>query len=511
MNFVSEVEKTIQRPQIFALLSEINIKDKNGNEVPMFDPKNRSFPAFTFNKEGNLEMSEGFDTQENIDTYITNTSQEYANKFGDDGKIPKAIAYINGDYRNSSTYLFEKNTATALVMLFKRWAVQTISKKFGTLKRLGENEHAGLGYSALALKGFTYGVATGTVFGPAGMAAMLGIYTGYHGYKTIKNSLENDTFNIQNAQKALLNVRFNPLQKAFKSNIRLSLAVAAQSVGMIIDPLTKRQLINSDHIKKIIQLKDAKNSGEEFTPQEIREIQDDIYFLTTSIATTVKFLALRYLVMLALYPNGEEEEEHKKRVKNGDKFWERLYSDPDTAMYYLLENMLSGFIGDSNMLVNTDGLVRSGDVMGLGKFGTYKDNIEDMVKGKGDFKRGQYEGQNKFLVNLMRYNTPSVLKDGVSLGFGSKSKRDFNVDDFIDQVKKPVLEKINQARLEAYRKERKKLMESKTYSALSEKERKKVVNKIITKKFPVIKDIHMTKKGEPNKAFKSLYEHYWKE
>lgn len=510
MNFVSEVEKTIQRPQIFALLSEIEIEGPNG-KVKMFDPKTRSFPAFTFDKEGNLEMAEGFNTQENRDTYITNTSQEYANKFGDDGKIPKAIAYINGDYRNSSTYLFEKNTATALVMLFKRWAVQTISKKFGVLKRLGENEHSGLGYSAIALKGFTYGVATGTVFGPAGMAAMLGIYTGYHGYKTIKNSLANDTFNLQNAQKSLLNARFNPIQKAFTSNIRLSLAVAAQSVGMIIDPLTKKQLINSDHIKRIIKLKDKKSDGTEFTSEEIRQIQDDIYFLTTSIATTAKFLALRYLVMMALYPDGEEEEKHKKRVKDGDKFWERLYADPDTSMYYLLENMLSGFIDDSNMLVNTNGLVRGGDIMGLGKFGTYKDNIEDMIKGKGDFKRGQYEGQNKFLVNVMRYNTPSVLKDGVSLGFGSKSKRDYNIDEFIDQVKRPVVKKVNEARLEAYRKEKKKLMESKKYSNLAEKQRKKVVNQILSQKYPVIKDIHLKKDGTLNPIYKSLYKHYWKE
>lgn len=510
MNFVSEVEKTIQRPQIFALLSELEIEGPNG-KVPMFDPKTRTFPAFQFDSEGNLEMAEGFDTQENRDTFITNTSQKYANLFGDGGRIPKAIAYINGDYRNSSTYLFEKNTLTALAMLFKRWAVETVRKKFGTLKRLGENEHAGLGNSALVLKGFTYGFATGTIFGPAGMAVTLAAYTGYHGYKTVKNSLQNDSFNVQNAYKALLNVRFNPIQKSFESNIRLSLAVAAQSLGMIIDPLTKRQLINSDHIKRIIKLKDKRRDGKEFTPEQVREIKEDIYFLTTSIATTLKFLALRYLVMMALYPDEEEELAHKKRVNEGEKFWARLSEDPDTAMYYTLENMLSGFIDDSNMLVNTDGLVRGGDVLGLGKFGTYKENIEDWAKGEGDFKKGTHQGDNKFLVNLMRYNTPSVLKDGVSLGFGSKSKKDYNAKNYIDQIKVPLLEKVNDARLVARGKKKKELEASGDYDHLEDDQKTKKINKELLKLFPVIKEKDLDEDGKLKDHLEYKWDSYWKE
>lgn len=509
MNFVSEVEKTIQRPQIFALLSELEIEGKNG-KVKMFDPKTRSFPAFTFDSEGNLEMSEGFDTQENRDTYITNTSQEYANKFGDDGKIPKAIAYINGDYRNSSTYLFEKNTLTAILMLFKRWSVMTIKKKFGVLKRLGENEHAGLGNSALALKAGVYSFATGAVFGPVGLGASLALYTLYHGHNTIKKEMKHDVTWIQAAKNALINARIIPTQKGFERNIRLSLATSAQALSMIIDPLTKKQYINSEHIKNIIKLKDKRKDGEEFTPKQIREIKEDIYFLTSSIAATLKFLTLRALVMMTMYPDDEEEKAHKDRVKKGDKFWSRLSADPDTAIYYTLENMLSGFIDDSNMLVNLEGLQRMGDLQG-DKAKTYIKDINDIIKGEGELKAGPNQGENKLKVHLLKYNTPSVLKDGISLGFGSKSKRDYDTKNFIDQIKRPEIEKINEKRKDAYRKEKKALMDDPKFSNMPEKRRKTYITKLLGKKYPVIKDFHIGKDGKIKKVYRPIYKHYWKD
>lgn len=508
MNFVSEVEKTIQRPQIFALLSEIDITHEDGSTVKMFDPKNRMFPAFKFDKDGNLQMAEGYDTQSNRDTFLSNTSQEYANLFGDGGKVPKAIAYINGDYRSTSTYLFEKNTLSAIAMLFKRWSVMTIKKKFGVLKRLGENDHAGLGNSALAMKAGVYSFATGALFGPVGMGASLALYTMYHGHKTIRRGLSDDVGYVKSAFNALASAKVVPTRKGFERNIRLAMATTAQSLSMIIDPLTKKQYITSEHIKRIMKLKDVDSNGQEFTPRQIREIKEDLYFLTTSVAATLKYLALRYLVMLALYPSEDEEEKHKARVKEGDKFWTRLVADPDTAAYYMLENMLSGFIDDSNMLVNLSGIQRMGDLQG-DKYGTYIKDIEKMIKGEGELKSGPNQGENALGVHLLRYNTPSVLKDGVSLGFGSKSKLDYDTNNYIDEVKQPILEKVNEERLKAYRKEKKELMKSEAYKSIPEKERKSLVDKIVSQKYPVIKKEHLNTDGTLNEAYKPLYQSYW--
>ena len=127
-NFVGEVEKTIQKPQLLALLSGVMIKDNNGKEVSMFDADEGTFPAFKDPKDtgGVLVLKDEFNSKENRDTFIKFNSQEAANIFGESGKLPKAIAFINGDYRDSTSYLAEKYLVTAMTLMFKRWAIATI-------------------------------------------------------------------------------------------------------------------------------------------------------------------------------------------------------------------------------------------------------------------------------------------------------------------------------------------------------------------------------------------------
>lgn len=511
MNFVSEVEKTIQRPQIFALLSQVKIqgKDINGadNIVPMWDPKTRTFPAFT-EVNGELVLKPAFDTSKNRETFLTNESQEYANLFGDAGKIPKAIAYINGDYRETSAYLFEKNTLTAMMMLFKRWSVATLSKKFGVIKRLGKNEAGDLANVALAWKGGAYALAAGSLIGPVGMTAVMGAYALYHGPKIFKRQNDTDARNIINARTILQSLKAIPSTMTFHSTWRIGLAAAAQSLSMIIDPFTKKQYINSDHIKRIMNVKSTDRRP--LSEKQIREIQDDLYFITTSVAATMRFVAMKYLVAMALFPDEEEEEAHKERIKNKDKFWRRMYEDPDTAMYYTLENMLSGFIDDSNMTENllTGGLVREGDMFGLKKFSILKDDMEKTLKGEGELKGGVDKGSNRFWVHLLKYYTPAAIKDGGSLGFGSKSKRDYDETDPISQSFKPEKERINSIRLEERNKEKKKL--EKLYEAYPEKRRKSRVDKKLREMFPTLKDKHFDKDGKLKSVYKHKYP-YWED
>ena len=513
MNFVSEVEKTIQRPQILALLTKIDVVgvDANGNPttVPMFDADTGTFPAFS-EANGKLTLREEFNTPQNRATFLENTSQEYANLFGDAGKVPKAIAYINGDYRNTSVYMFEQHALTAMMMLFKRWSVETIRKKFGVLKRLGENDQSGAATSAIVAKTAVYSLATGAIFGPVGMGVGLALYASYHGAKTVRREMKDQSNWAVGAMRALQNARFVPTRKGMVQAKRLAMAISAQSLSMVIDPLTKKQLINSDKLKKIMKVGEMKTkSGEDLSPKQIREIEDDLYFLTTSVAATLKFMALRYLVMMALHPDDEEEELHKKRVKKGDKFWSRLKDDPDTAMYYMLENILSGFIDDGNMLVNTDGLVRDGDIFGLAKFGTYADDIERTIKGDGDLKSGQDEGRNALWVHILKYNTPSMLKDGVSLGFGSKSKRDYETQNIIDNIGKSDFKKVNSARLAARRERKAELQEDPRYAKFTEKRKSRSINKILKREFRVIKKGHINSDGTIKKSAKNLYKDYY--
>ena len=520
MNLVSEVEKTIQRPQILAMLSTIDIKgvDSEGNPitVKMWDRTTRSFPAFK-EVDGQLELAEGFDSQENIDTYLLNNSQEYANNFGDAGTVPRNIAFINGDYRGTSTYLFEKNFLPALMMLFKRWSVATMKKKFGMYKSLGENKSGDLATISTLMKGGAVSFAAGAIFGPLGGIVGLSALAISQGRKAYKKKLEADKIHATEAGLHLRNAQVqvslgNHLSRAGMASVNLAMASVAQSLSMIISPFTGKQYINSDQIKRIMNVKKLNKLGKvEVTDKQVRQIEDDLYFLTTSVSATLSFLAARALVMLALYPDDDEEKKHKARVAGGDSFWERMVADPDTAMYYTLENMLSGFIQDANMLFNLGGLVREGDIFGLKKMGILHGDVEQILQGNSKLKSGENEGKNRFWVHLGKYYTPAALKDWFSMGFGSKSKRDYNTQNYIDQVKRPVIEKINSARLEARKEMKEKLLVSPEFKYLDEREKTRQVNNRLAKLFPVIRDEYMTKKGKPKSEYKYMWKSYYKD
>jgi hypothetical protein len=514
MNLVSEVEKTIQRPQILAMLSEIDIQgvDANGNPitVKMWDRKTRSFPAFT-EVDGALELAEGFKSKENIDTYLLNNSQEYSNLFGDAGTIPRNIAFINGDYRETSTYLFEKNMLTALAMLFKRWSVATVKKKLSMYQRLGENKSGDLATIATAMKGGTVMLASGTLLGPIGGIIGLSLYGASVGRRVYKAKLKADKIKATEAGMHLKNTqvtwykRKGFVKRQMVASARLSMAASATALSMIISPFTKKQYINSDKIKRIMDVRGLNElDGTEVTDKEIRQIEDDLYFLTTSVASTLKFLAMRALVMLALYPGEDEEKEHKERVARGDLFWSRMAADPDTALYYTLENMFSGFIQDANMLFNINGLVREGDVFGAKKLGIMANDLESIAQGNAELKSGENKGKNRFWTHLFKYYTPAAMKDGMSMGFGSKSKRDYNTQNWIDQLKRPKIEKINSARLEAREKHKKALEESSLWSNMTEKQRNLQISRELSKMFPVVRDEDMYDDGFPdiNKRWK---------
>ena len=412
--------------------------------------------------------------------------------------------------------MYQREIIPSLAMLFKQWLVNTVKKKIEVLDRLGENDHAGLGKTTLYTKALVYGFASsqflGTAFlGPIPMAAALAMYMNVKGVKKVRRESLEDVNWVKAAGIHLKNAKVVPTISGFKRTTRMALAASAQSLSMIIDPFTKRQVINSDHIKRIISLKDKKDDGTAFTAKELRQVKEDVYFLTTSIASTLKFLAFRFAVMLALYPGEDEEEKHKERVKKGDKFWSRLYADPDTATYYMLENMLSSFIDDSNLLVNADGAVRMADVHGYAKLKTLSSDLFAAAEGKSTLQGGRNKGDNRFLTHSLKFYTPAMMKDGVSFGFGSSSQYDYDTKNTIDQIKRPEIEKINESRLISYKEEKQRLMESKKLSKMLEKARKKYVNSLLAKKYPVIKDFHIGKNGKIKKVYRPIYKHYWED
>lgn len=510
MNFVSEVEKTIQRPQIFALFTTINVEalDPTKASVPMFDASTGTFPAFTSDSKGGLILKPEFDTPANRETFLLNNNQRYANLFGDAGKVPKALAFINGDYRDSSSYLYERTIGGALLGMFKRWTIQTLSKKYGTLNRLQKNGQMSKAGGILFLTGGAFAFATGSIAWPIGVLVSTMVLVGTSGLSPLKAQLEEDRKKLTHAiiLSRLANINY---KQQSKSAVNVIIASLAQTLGSIVDPFTRKAFLNSDKIKQLMKVDSRKDDGTSMTAEEQREVEEDMYFLTTSLAATLKFTVLRALVLAILAPDDDEDEEYKEMVQSGnknffspkDKFFHRFVKHPSTTLYYSLENMLSGFTTDVNLMTQPEGLFRQDDLFGQAKFGRIAEAINSSFQGDTRLKSGDNEGDLRITNEIFKYYTPSMMKDGMSFGFGSKSKRDFDSQNFIDQMAVSLVDKINAKRLEVKRKEKERMVEEimSDNPELAKEQAEKYAEKAIKGRYRVVKDADQTE----------LYEDYY--
>jgi len=485
VELISEVEKMIQRPQILAMLTEVHIKKNNSEEtVPVFDAETGTFPAFTL-VEGSLKLKKEFDSEHNKNTYLLNNTQEYANLFGDGGKIPKNVAYINGDYRDSSFYLAQKSTIGALGLIFKTWLIATVKKKLGIYKRLGENKQSELAITTTMLKAGIFATAVGAGILPSTILAVsLGIYA------TVKNP---------NFQKIELKKQFDELiktksmldiakamviypTKAGYRAARMAMAVAAASLGNILS-ITGKPIIDSDMIKKIIKLKEPRQGQHELSERERIEAKEDLYFLVAGAAKTTLYTMLRMGVFLALYPTYDEEEKYKKKVKLGkEKFWERFADSPKVSTYHILENMLTGFTADSNLSVSGKGLL---GLISVSTLVNAKDLLMQALESAEDSEKDKTaKGESKILKQLQKSYMPAAMKDGgISLGFGARSKRDFNKEDFLKHFNEYTFDKYEKMRKGFYKKKKEYIKLSPEYlKATSKKEQKSILRRKV--KYP---------------------------
>lgn len=219
----------------------------------------------------------------------------------------------------------------------------------------------------------------------------------------------------------------------------------------------------------------------------------------------------RFIVMSILRPTGDEEEEYKLRLKDKEKFWTRMKGDWQTTTYYLLENTLSGLIEDANMLTNITGLFRSDDLFNINRVMKLATSTEDTLNGDDMYLAGDNVGEKKMLIEYLKFVTPSSLSDGGSLGFGSKSKKDFDDDNFIDNYNRPTIEFVEKARKKARIIRKKELENSPKYKGMDRDIKNKKIQRILGKEFPTVKKSDFNPvTGKPNPGASQKWP-YWDE
>lgn len=476
MQLPGEVEKTIQRPQILALLGDITIMDNDGNEVPIFDVNNldNPHPAFNINQNGGLSLKPEFQNEENTATWIENNSQEYSNLFGDAGRVPRAIAYINGDYRDTSSYLAERTFAGAIAFMFKRWLPQTLLKKHGVYQELGESGNAQEASIITGQSAALYGLNANAFFGSMGLAVGLGLYATKVGKQKHKQAItENKKFLAvltEGLIKSILSHQF------YIKNARIATGGTVKAIQQIVNPILGANIISNDVINNI-----AGFNNLEGTQEEIEASKQNLQFLMITFSKTLIFTAMRIAIHSLLFPDDEEEEAYDTK----ESFLSRLESDPDTVLFYTMENTLSALNRDANMLYTVEGLSES--VIPLYKSRTIKDLVgllgalQDQYN-KGDYVNGDNAGQNRVKVKFSKFLVPAAY-DNLSLGFNNASKLDYETDDMISIYYKSDFKKAESNRKQLRLKRKKEL----EIEYKDKKNADKLIQKKLRKEFPTIK------------------------
>lgn len=496
LHVVGEVEKTIQRPQILALLGDTFVEDANGNQVPVFDVNDMSnpHPAFELDANDNLKLKDEFNTEENRDTWINRNSAEYVELFGESGKVPVMIAKINGDYRDSSKVGAKTTTVGGVSMLFKSWLPAYIARRYhpeyGVVSGLVKNERGTDVALIRALNSAVYGaVGATTFFNPA---IVLGIVTG--GFiakgvidaKIMKESVKSDAslamFMAQAIKKELLSRNF------YLKGGRLIGAGLAKTGQQLVNNISGKYVINNDLINKIA-------GYEGYDDVSKARLQ----FMLTELAETLIILSAKVLVQAFLFPDDEEEKAYRKL-----EGMDRILKEPDMVAYYALENLTSQYASDINL--HNDPLNMVETILSGSSTGSLKDlnrlteGIEKQIF-EGDYSRGENAGDNRIVHAAQKLLLPGGALD-YSLGFGKISRRDYRPSDILNQQFQSDFKTMEKNRLAQRALQKAEYQEKYKDRYKSEEKVEKFINKKLRKEFPSIKK-YFKANGELKDKYKS--------
>lgn len=439
---ISAVEKSIQRPQILSMMGDIMIQGKNNTSVPAFNVKNTSNPHPAFEiVQGRLQLKPEFDTEENRNTWILKKSAEYADNFGNSGKIPTVIAKINGDYRRTSRVMAKKNLVGAIFMTYKTWMASNLIRRYGkegAVSQLADKQHSvnalmvlgGIAYGASMLGGLT-------VIAPYIGVGIAGAYAFRRGRKAMKNSIAKDVKTIDSLIQALTIAN---TKNAFFAGGKFAIKTAKGAGGVVLGGTLKfaqqtsdwsgHRFISDDLINKSLLM----DQSEEETDAEYARNLANMQFLLTELATLAQILAAKALINLFLTPDDEEEDEY------GDADWAEKFSNHKaTMLYYLSENLLGQFGQDIAFSINPYNAITA--ITG-GALRTVEDMFKVLgykMQGKDYYESGKNEGRSRIVVQFEKMAIPvgvrDIMKGGVpTAGFRGPLETDYTKGDYFNKL-----------------------------------------------------------------------------
>lgn len=494
---VEHTERKIQKPQILSLLSEVLVYkyDESGNKIESsgvlaFDPNSHSNPHPAFEIQNSVfGLSAEYDNEQNRNTWIDKTSQEYADLFGNSGKIPEGIAEINGDYRDSTALLIKEKYAGAKLIMYKTWVSKLLKKLYGNkgiISTLVKEGNAVKTFTTLAATGIAHAALTGAAVPVLATMGALGVYMTVTSRKQHKKKMENNTETVSFLLKELSDLQN---YKNFGLGlIGIPLAGTLKAAQRLTD-ISGKRIISDSAIDWLM------NTKGDSTQTKAR-----LSFLLETLGATINLLALNALILQFLKPDDEEEEAYKEL-----SFVERVKQDPDTLIFYMVQNMIDKISKAIN--INSDAfsfleMLSVGVIEGARKTA---DEITKALIGDTTVKSGRNKGRNRAAVQIGKNLVPTIPgADIADLG-----EKDFNLTDFIGKIwqsdKKKYTKEWRSQRATYKDEQRERL--KKAHPKWDKERREKWVLKKANNKYPSI-NIHFNEKGELKKGRTRRVERY---
>ncbi len=490
MGNISFTEKSIQSPQIAAMLGDVYISlkdtpenitkfleenptakyDKETNKVsfPVYDLNDlkNPFKAFEIDKDGEISLKKEFASEENINTWIKHTSQEFANLFGMGGKIPVGIALINGNYREDSSYYMQRLVLGKVGLLLKKWMPNVLTKLYDITTDLMESDDKkNLRALLLGLSVTSYLTAGGSLaamFAPS-IPMYIFMKTYWNDAKNRMNTEEEQTIQIIETAKIAKSAA-NELRKTILSILLRSgrltgtailqgsenLATTALGVGKKV---TKTGNIFGNQIVADETYDKLKGFKEVATEEEMLKLN----YLYKHMMYAYEMLMMMILASILLGPpsgDDDDDDEELKKWKEYNKkfkdtsFWNRIIKYPKQTVYYTLSNYYDNILDDVHLGINLAPTVavlsslfnstRLAD-NGLKILGIADPNSWKTVKAKG-----KHKGKSAGMVAIEEGLIPNGLKE-YSGGFSNVSRKEYNVSSKIDELlnkENPAIQKI---------------------------------------------------------------------
>jgi hypothetical protein len=452
LRLVGEMEKIIQRPQILAMLGDVRIYeyDSNGEKVIDNNGDFVSVPAFniadTSNPHPAFELIKGELTlkskyavtdkkgnNKNTDTWINKISQDadfkndtagvdskgkeipqsYASLFGNSGKLPKTIARINGDYRETSTVGAKTQTGTALLMMFKTWVPAYIMRRYhpeyGVINGLASTGRGVEGATAQTSSQFFNALGNVVLLGGnTFMGAALGIaYFGNQYIRSIKQDVDKSKGIVKKITALVVAERM----------IRTLAAGGIKTVQMTSSTLFGKRMISNETINSYAGIK--QNEGE--SDAQFKDNLDNLHFLLTELGASIQTMAMKGMAQVFYHLLTDDDDEENKIA---------------LGLHFAIENLLARYMGEINLANSPMALgemvVKGNADSSYDKVLKLLDYVDDQIEGKGTFKSGRNKGENKVIEGLQNLWIPRGLTSYG--GFESSITEDFEPNDQFNQL-----------------------------------------------------------------------------